>query len=127
MVDDQIGAPTWSRAIAARPGVGAGGEPARRTAGDVAAAAAIAGLYHPTAAGETTWCGFAEAIVEAVSRRRGTAFTAPRLVPIATQDYPLPARRPANSLLSGEKLARTFGVRLAPWREALEEAVSELA
>ncbi len=129
VVDDQRGAPTWSREIArATAALLRRGAPARAlTAEDVEAAAAHAGLYHATASGATTWFGFAQAIFEAVSRRRGAAFTAPRLVPIATQDYPLPARRPANSLLSGEKLARTFGVRLAPWREALEEAVSELA
>lgn len=128
VVDDQRGAPTWSREIARATAalLQRGAAPRAITAGDVEAAAGRAGLYHATASGATTWFGFAQAIFEACSRRRGASFAAPRLVPITTPDYPLPARRPANSLLSSEKLARTFGIRLAPWRDALEEALAEL-
>ncbi len=128
VVDDQRGAPTWSREIArATLALLLRAAPARPiTAGDIGGAAACAGLYHATASGATTWFGFAQAIFERCSRRRGASFAAPPLVPITTQEYPLPARRPANSLLSCEKLARTFGVRMAPWRDALEQALAQL-
>jgi dTDP-4-dehydrorhamnose reductase len=129
VVDDQRGAPTSSRELA-RATLALFGAVAPRhpiTGEDLARVASRSGLYHATAGGETTWFGFAEAIFREWSLRRGAAFRAPRLVPIATREYPTPARRPANSLLSNERLHRTFGIRLAPWGEGLAEAISMLA
>jgi len=100
VVDDQIGAPTSSLAIARataqllRPGAG--------------------GLYHLSAAGEVTWCGFARAILA----RAGIA-TPVRA--IRTEDYPTPARRPRNSRLDCSRLRKDFGVTLAPWEDQLSE------
>jgi len=100
VVDDQIGAPTSSLAIARataqllRPGAG--------------------GLYHLSAAGEVTWCGFARAILA----RAGIA-TPVRA--IRTEDYPTPARRPRNSRLDCSRLRRDFDVALAPWEDQLSE------
>jgi len=110
IVDDQIGAPTWSRMIAEAtalilaqclsPALGADRpEPW--------------GTYHLTCGGETSWYGFAAAIAEL-----GGYPT--RLTPIPSSDYPTPARRPANSRLDNGKLARVFGLRLPHWREALK-------
>jgi dTDP-4-dehydrorhamnose reductase len=120
VVDDQRGAPTSSaqlarltRALLEREAAGA-----LRDKG---------GIYHATAAGETTWRRFAEAIFEGAARRAGSAFRVPRVVPITTAEYPTPARRPANSALSNAKLERAFGVRPGSWREGLEEALSALA
>jgi dTDP-4-dehydrorhamnose reductase len=128
VVDDQRGAPTSSREIARATAAllhrGAAG--AAITAEEVAAAAERRGLFHATASGDTTWFGFAQAIFEGSARRHDGPVRVPRLVPIATRDYPLPAPRPANSMLSCEKLARTFGVRLAPWRDGLDEALAAL-
>jgi dTDP-4-dehydrorhamnose reductase len=45
---------------------------------------------------------------------------------IATADYPTPARRPANSCLSGEKLSRDYGLQPRPWQQALAEIIAEL-
>jgi dTDP-4-dehydrorhamnose reductase len=129
VVDDQRGAPTSSRELA-RATLALFGAVAPRhpiTGEDLARVASRSGLYHATAGGETTWFCFAEAIFREWSLRRGAAFRAPRLVPIATREYPTPARRPANSLLSNERLHRTFGIRLAPWGEGLAEAISMLA
>lgn len=129
VVDDQRGAPTSSRELA-RATLALFGAVAPRhpiTGEDLARVASRSGLYHATAGGETTWFGFAEAIFREWSLRRGAAFRARRLVPIATREYPTPARRPANSLLSNERLHRTFGIRLAPWGEGLAEAISMLA
>lgn len=110
IVDDQVGAPTWSRQIA------------EATALILAQCLSPArgadrpepwGTYHLTCGGETTWFGFARAIAEL-----GGFST--RLLPIPSSDYPTPARRPANSRLDNGKLERTFGIRLPDWREALE-------
>ena len=85
VVDDQIGAPTAAADIA--------------DALHVIAAAVLGGrgdatgIYHYTALGTTSWCGFADAIFEHAARRWGRR---PRLEPIATSDYPTAARRPTS-------------------------------
>ncbi|MGH8082107.1 MAG: dTDP-4-dehydrorhamnose reductase [Lysobacter sp.] len=79
---------------------------------------AESGVRQLVAAGQTTWHGFAEAIFEqAVSR--GLIARAPRVLPIATAEYPTPARRPAYSVLDSERLRREYGLRIPDWREAL--------
>jgi dTDP-4-dehydrorhamnose reductase len=82
------------------------------------------GIYHATSAGETTWAGFAAAIVEEGAQRLGV----PRVpvIPIATREYPTPARRPANSCLDCSKLQRVFDLRLPPWQQGVEQCVAEL-
>ncbi len=129
VVDDQRGAPTASLELArATLGLFVPAAQARPIEeADLERVRSHGGLYHATAAGETTWFGFASAIFEEWSAHAGAKFRAPRLVPIPTAQYPTPAKRPANSVLSCELLARTFGVRLAHWREGLAEALSALA
>jgi dTDP-4-dehydrorhamnose reductase len=103
VVDDQIGAPTSSLAIA------------RATAQLLPRGAE--GLFHMTAGGETSWCGFARAIFE---RARIDTLVAP----IRTADYPTPAARPRNSRLDCSKLRAAHGVSLAPWDESLVETMA---
>jgi dTDP-4-dehydrorhamnose reductase len=67
-----------------------------------------------TAAGETTWCGFARAIL------KGAGVATP-VTAIRTEDYPTPAKRPRNSRLDCSKLRKETGVALAPWEEGLAE------
>lgn len=120
IVDDQVGAPTTSIALA----------DATRTivegalTGRFGAAADWAGLYHMTCAGSVSWCGFAQAIFA-----RAAAFTqkAPRIYPISTSEYPTPAQRPHNSLLSNEKLRSRFALTLPNWEAALDTVVGLLA
>jgi dTDP-4-dehydrorhamnose reductase len=128
VVDDQRGAPTSSRQLArATLDLLAEGDRSRpigsRSLDRVRSAG---GVYHATAAGETTWFGFALEIFDRWSKRPGNVFVMPRVIAIASADYPTPARRPANSVLSNARLAETFGVRLPPWRDGLEEALSAL-
>ena len=82
------------------------------------------GVYHATATGETTWHGFASAIIAAA---KPIGVPQVPVVPIATADYPTPACRPANSCLDCSKLERAFGLRLPPWQQGLAECVAELA
>jgi dTDP-4-dehydrorhamnose reductase len=108
IVADQTGVPNWCRTLAqATARVVANGLPYLRER---------AGLYHLSSGGSTTWFEFARAIVGDVPR--------PRVVPIATGDYPLPARRPAYGVLATAKFERTFGFALPGWRDALAECVA---
>ncbi|MDP2808966.1 MAG: dTDP-4-dehydrorhamnose reductase [Rhodocyclaceae bacterium] len=106
IVADQIGAPTWSRMIA------------EATALCLARLDGQNGLYHLTAAGETSWHGFAEAIVTA-ALRAGRIERSPPVRRITTADFPTPARRPANSRLDNARLAVDFGVVLPDWEKQL--------
>lgn len=117
IVDDQVGAPTTSielsnatRAIVEGVTSGAFGEPAN-----------WAGLYHMTCAGEVSWFGFAKSIFERAAAQFGVRV--PELLPIDTEEYPTPAKRPLYSVLSNQKLADRFGVRLADWQDALDETL----
>jgi dTDP-4-dehydrorhamnose reductase len=121
IVDDQIGAPTSSECIA------------QATADILAQLLAPAGggldgrsgIYNLTSTGETSWCGFARALL---TQSAGTfGFAVPNLIPIRTSDYPRPAKRPANSRLSCQRLEETFGVSLPHWEYALDLVLEALA
>ena len=86
--------------------------------------AEVWGIYHAAASGETTWAGFAAAII-AASARLGVPQVP--VIPITTPEYPLPAKRPANSRLDCGKLARTFGLRLPPWQQGVDECIAEMS
>jgi dTDP-4-dehydrorhamnose reductase len=118
IVDDQIGAPTWCRWIAqttarALERCFAGGALRRE----------LTGTYHVTAAGSTSWYGFAEAIRE---HRYGPGAERPLLTPIPTRAYPLPARRPPNSVLSNDRLRKAFEIDPSDWRDQLTECFKEM-
>ncbi len=126
VVDDQHGAPTSSAQLARATVRLIANDAGVIDAASVARAAAAGGLYHATAAGRTTWHGFALAIFEGWKRRRPD-YRVPEVTPIPTSGYPTPARRPAWSVLSCDRLAATFGVRIPSWQEGLDEVLSELA
>ncbi len=115
VVDDQVGAPTWSEDIAAATVeiVGQGG------ADPVEYLKRQRGLCNLSCAGRTSWFGFASAIRDHMVRSEpGLA----RLIAIPSEQYPTPARRPANSVLDGELLRSRFGIALSDWRETLDRA-----
>jgi dTDP-4-dehydrorhamnose reductase len=129
IVRDQIGAPTWSREIAAGT--------VRVLAGLVKpgltsdAFSSVSGTYHMTAMGQASWHEFAQAILaEAASTTKpvpwltaatgGLPQITRRVTPITTAEYPTPARRPAYSVLSNSRLLQTFGFQLPTWREQLD-------
>ena len=118
VVDDQFGAPTSARLIAqATTGALARHVYAGRL--DCDELRAVSGLYHLTAAGKTTWHGFAQKIL---SGRAGTA----KLVPIPTSAYPTPARRPRNSILDNSKFESVFGFALPDWQVGLRLCMEEI-
>jgi dTDP-4-dehydrorhamnose reductase len=76
------------------------------------------GTWHLTATGQTSWFGFAEAIIDG-AQARGLLARRPRILPIATVDYPTPAARPAYSVLDTTKLQHDFGLVPGAWQEEL--------
>ena len=127
VVDDQRGAPTSSRSLArlVRELLDRNGDTDEVTRAEVDELASHGGLYHATAAGETTWFGFAQAIFAEMERRQRT-FRTPRLIAIPTSEYPTPAKRPAYSVLSSARLREALGVGIPDWRAGLLESVSAL-
>jgi len=116
VVDDQFGAPTTSLAIAQATralvqALQAGTGPA-------------SGVFHLSCAGRVSWCGFARAIMARLPQVRAAlglpACAVPTVTPITTADYPTPARRPANSVMSNQKLAAASGISLPHWEQALD-------
>jgi dTDP-4-dehydrorhamnose reductase len=116
VVADQVGTPTWSRAVAEATALVV----AQLRSDD----ADCSGIYHLGSAGQTSWHGFAEEIV-AWAARHGRSVCR-RVVPISTEEFAAPARRPAFSVLDSELLARTFRVRLPRWQEQLSCVLAEL-
>lgn len=117
VVDDQHGAPTSAHEIAAgilQVAANLVAEPGRTE---------LRGVFHMGAAGATTWAGFAEAIFEGIAARGGRRVS---VIRIPTTDYPLPARRPNNSVLNSTKLTQLHGVALEDWREPLEPVLDAL-
>ena len=111
VVTDQIGSPTPAGLIA------------DVTAQVLAQSPEQSGLWHLTAGGQTSWHGFAEAIV-AMAFQYGLLARKPVVLPIATADYPTRAARPAYSVLDTRRLQQDFEVPIPDWREALSTTLS---
>ncbi|MDJ0276760.1 dTDP-4-dehydrorhamnose reductase [Sphingomonas sp. 2R-10] len=115
VVDDQIGSPTAAADLAqALLAI------AVRLADD---ADAPTGTFHFSNAGAVSWAGFAREIF-AQSRARGGATA--EVAPIPSSDYPTPARRPSNSLLSHTAIHAAYGIAPRPWQAALSDILDEL-
>lgn len=117
IVGDQFGAPTWSKTIA----VLTSHVIAQGHAGGADWWASKAGVYHLTAGGSTSWAGFAQAIFDMASLDKK-----PSVESIPASEYPTPAKRPANSRMSCEKLAASFGVQPPQWDDALRLCIGEM-
>jgi dTDP-4-dehydrorhamnose reductase len=114
VVDDQIGAPTWSRMIA-----------------EITAQVITqgqnnltdffthkGGIYNLSPSGKTSWYGFAKAILKDDFPNNERKLK--RLIAITTPEYPTPASRPAFSLLDNQKLSDTFGLKIPEWDQVLK-------
>lgn len=120
IVVDQIGAPTSAQVIADSIAT-------MIEASDlVRRFAAANGLVHLATSGETSWHGFAGAIVDGL-KARGAPLKAQAIVPIRTEDYPTKAKRPGNSRLDLTRLQRVFGLTTPPWQRALAVELDVLA
>jgi dTDP-4-dehydrorhamnose reductase len=86
----------------------------------------MAGVYHLTAAGQTSWYGFAKAILEVYTQSSAEPLSLARLLPIPTVDYPTPAARPAYSVLSNDKISKALALELPHWSDQLKLALSSM-
>ncbi len=103
IVNDQVGAPTWSRLIA------------EATAQILTQHKNKWGLYHLTSSGETSWFEFAKKIFGTVPLQQ-----MPNLIPISSKEYSSLAKRPLYSILSNNKINRDFDIVLPAWSVGLE-------
>lgn len=119
IVADQIGSPTWSRSISE-----ATAQIIVQCRHDLST---VKGLYNLSAAGATSWHGFANQIVD---RSRSIDpelhLAIEQILPIPATDYPTPAQRPANSVLDNSKILADFGVQLPDWQVSLAQCMEKL-
>lgn len=122
VIADQIGAPTSAELIADTTAL-----MLLKLSNDSDLNASASGTYHLVASGETSWHGYASYVVgEAIRLGQELRTTPERISPIATSEYPLPARRPANSRLANGKLQKTFGLVLPQWQYHVQRMIREL-
>lgn len=81
------------------------------------------GIFNLTGNGEASWADFAEEIFELLKSNTGRSVSVKR---ITTSEYPTPARRPANSRLSGDKLSRIYGINFPDWKQSTKLVVERL-
>jgi len=116
VIADQIGAPTGADLIA-----------------DVTALAIqqlikrpeLAGLYHVAAAGEVSWHGYANLVID-FAKAQGEELAVKTVTPIETTAYPTPARRPLNSRLNTQKLRENFSLHLPDWQSGVTRMLREV-
>lgn len=112
VVDDQIGAPTWTRHLA------------DVSANILCRSESPQGIYHLAAAGDTSWHGFAETIFEE-ALQQGILDKKPTVHRIPSADYPLPAPRPKNSRLDCSRFTADFALTLPDWRTGLADCLAD--
>lgn len=115
VVYDQVGSPTWTVDLA-----GAIAQLIPKLNSETV------GVYHYTNAGVTSWYDFAIAIFEEATKL-GIPLKIKRVLPITTDQYPTPAKRPAYSVLSSQKLADLLGTHPPHWRQSLQKMLAEYA
>lgn len=110
VVNDQYGAPTWSRMIAEATAQILSQRPFPESSG----------TYHLTNAGNISWYDFAQAILARSVLPEGKQVT---IHAIPAAQYPTPATRPANSVLASAKIQSTFGIIMPDWEAALDRCL----
>jgi len=111
IVNDQQGTPTWANTIA--------------LATMLALNIPETGIYHLTAAGHTTWYGFAKHIFDQAIRA-GLLDSKPILTPVSSAQFPTAATRPHYSVLDCQKFAGTFNVKLPHWQTTLQHCMQRM-
>ena len=122
VVGDQVGVPTSAELIADITALCL-----YRVTNDNAFGKQAVGTYHLSPSGETNWHEYARYVIAEAQHYGVKLRTKPENIhPISTSEYPLPAKRPANSLLDTKKLTNTFSVHMPVWRTQVKRLVSEL-
>jgi dTDP-4-dehydrorhamnose reductase len=109
IVDDQIGSPTYAADLAE----------AILNIVSQANENFLKGIYHYANAGSTSWYGLTRSIQEKTKLEC-------KILPIETKDYPTPAKRPKYSILASDKISKQYGLKIAPWEDALDRCLKKL-
>jgi dTDP-4-dehydrorhamnose reductase len=118
VIDDQHGAPTGAELLA---------DASAHAIRSIDAHSTKAGTYHVTAAGETTWYGYAQHVIAAAQAAGVQVRVAPEAVrPVPSSAYVTPARRPLNSRLTSSKFETAFGLRMPDWRCGVDRMLTEV-
>jgi dTDP-4-dehydrorhamnose reductase len=116
VISDQVGAPTSAELIA---------NVTADSIRDTVLNESLSGLYHLTAAGETSWYEYAQFVIEQ-ARANGQDFQVKAINGISTAEYPTPAKRPLNSRLDCAKLKKTFSIQLPCWKAGVIRMLTEI-
>ena len=116
VVDDQIGNPTSAIDIADKIFI-----IARKLINDPSSE--LRGLFHLSGTGAATWADFAQEIFSIAGKN---GLSVPRLIKIATKDYPTAASRPQNSRLDNSKINETYGIEMPLWQNSVAVCVERL-
>ncbi|AMK75118.1 MULTISPECIES: dTDP-4-dehydrorhamnose reductase [Methylomonas] len=118
VINDQIGTPTGAELLA---------DVSAHAIRQALKTSEVAGVYHLTAGGETSWYDYAHLVFD-YARRAGLELKTDKqsVAAIPTSAYQTPARRPLNSRLNTEKLQTVFGLQLPAWQLGVERMLSEL-
>ncbi len=119
VVDDQIGAPTWCRMIAESTALILA-QGINRDEGFNGYFEGKKGIYHMTAGGQTSWCGFAKHIIDAISPEDKIV---KRVIPIKTKDYSYQAERPLYSVMTNEEINTSFIFNQISWKRQLNDLI----
>ncbi|MEB0146554.1 dTDP-4-dehydrorhamnose reductase [Pseudomonas sp. CCC2.2] len=115
VIADQVGAPTGAELLADVTAIAL--KQALR-------APELKGLYHLAAAGETSWHGYADFVID-LARSLGEELAVQDIWPIATSEYPTPAARPHNSRLNTQKIRNNFSLHLPDWQSGVTRMLKE--
>lgn len=118
VVNDQVGSPTGAELLA---------DITAYTLFSLKHKPEVSGLYHLAAGGCTSWYDFARFILEyARCVNFPLKIQSDTLLPIASKDFPLPAKRPLNSRLNTSKLENTFNLILPAWQTGVSRTLTEI-
>ena len=122
VIDDQIGAPTGADLLADVTALAL-----RQVCAQTAQADALAGLYHLTAAGQTSWHGYASHVIEQARRFKPEHDLRVReIAAVASSAFPTAARRPHNSRLDTQRIRQAFGLNLPHWQDGVDRMLTEI-
>jgi len=117
VVDDQVGAPTGADLLA---------DVTAHALHSAMSKAELSGTYHAVAAGETSWHGYAQTVIEWARAGGLPVRVAPeQIIAVPSTAHPLPAKRPLNSRLDTDRLQRTFRLTMPDWRSGLVRMLAE--
>jgi dTDP-4-dehydrorhamnose reductase len=118
VIDDQVGAPTGADLLA---------DITAHAIRSVQLRPELSGLYHLTAAGETSWYGYARFVLEFASKMGINLKVAPEAIkPVPTSAFPTPAQRPKNSRLNTGKFQKNFNMNLPHWQAGVARMITEI-